>query len=259
MRKIFLFIIIASLSTSLFAQSRRRSMQDQKREHINSIIKQEEEGVITYKKSFAFGAKLTTDGYGIFFELGRASTVKKGLLYQLEISERKHQKEEKLNSMYSNSVPFIYGKENYVYPVKLGVQQQILLGNKSNKNGVAVTGNFGGGITASLLRPYYVQVRQGNGIDYVKYDSPDSSLFLSGQIYGGPGFGKGWNEIKVIPGLYAKAAMRFDYGAYNEVISALEVGVTGEYYTKGIPQMVYNTQKQFFFGGYVAIIFGKRK
>ncbi|MCC7524279.1 MAG: hypothetical protein IT250_05625, partial [Chitinophagaceae bacterium] len=121
MRKLFLFIIIASLSTGLFAQSRRRSMQDQKREHINSFIKQEEEGVITYKKSFAFGAKLTTDGYGIFFELGRAGSVKKGLLYQLEISERKHQKEEKLNSMYSNSVPFIYGKENYVYPVKLGV------------------------------------------------------------------------------------------------------------------------------------------
>jgi hypothetical protein len=35
--------------------------------------------------------------------------------------------------------------------------------------------------------------------------------------------------------------------------------VTGEYYSKKIPQMVYNPQKQFFVGGYVAIIFGKRK
>lgn len=259
MRKIFLFIIVTSLSFNSFAQERRRTQQEQRRERINNIIKQEEEGVITYKKSFVFGAKLTTDGYGIFFELGRASSIKKALLYQLEISERKHQKEEKQNSYFSNSVPFIYGKENYVYPVKLGVQQQILLGNKSNKNGVAVTANYGGGIAASLLRPYYVQVQQGNGIEYVKYKSADSSQFLSGPIYGGPGLGKGWNEITVIPGLYAKAAVRFDYGTYNEIISALEVGVSGEYYTKKIPQMVYNSQKQFFFGGYVAIIFGKRK
>ena len=46
-------------------------------------------------------------------------------------------------------MPFIYGKENFFYPVKLGVQQQILLGNKSNKNGVSVTANYGGGIVIS--------------------------------------------------------------------------------------------------------------
>lgn len=259
MQKFFLFIVVASLSFNSFAQDRRKNQREQNRERINNIIKQQEEGVITYRKSFAFGAKMITDGYGIFFELGRASSVKKGLLYQLEISERKHEKEEKLNSYFSNSVPYIYGKENYVYPIKLGVQQQTLLGNKSNKNGVAITANYGGGVIASLLRPYYVQVQKGNGIDYIKYDSPDSSQFLGSQIFGGPGLGKGWNELKVVPGVYAKAAVRFDYGAYNEIISALEVGVTGEYYTKEIPQMAYNTQKQFFFGGYVAIIFGKRK
>lgn len=259
MRKIFFLIMIVSLSVNSFAQSRRKAQKEQKRDHINSMIKQEEEGVITYKKSFAFGAKLITDGYGIFFELGRAGSVKKGLLYQLEISERKHKKEEKLDSYFTNSVPYVYGKENYVYPIKLGVQQQTLLGNKSNKNGVAITANYGGGIAASFLRPYYVQVQDGSNIEYVKYNSPDSSRFLTGPILGGPGFGKGWNELKVSPGLYAKAAVRFDYGAYNEIISALEVGVSGEYYFKKIPQMVYNPQQHFFFGGYVAIIFGKRK
>lgn len=259
MQKIFLLIIIVSVSANSFAQSKRKAQQEQKREHINNIIKQEEEGVITYKKSFVFGGKLITDGYGIFFELGRASSVKKAMLYQLEISERKHRKEEKLNGVYSNTVPLIYGKENYVYPVKLGVLQQRLLGNKSNKNGVAITANYGGGLAVSLLRPYYVQVQRGNGVDYIKYKSPDSSQFLSGPILGGPGLGKGWNELSVIPGVYAKAAIRFDYGTYNEVISALEVGLSGEYYTKAIPQMIYNPQKKFFFGGYVAIIFGKRK
>jgi hypothetical protein len=259
MRKILFVFMILSFALNSFSQDSRKQRQQQKREHVNDMIKQQEEGVITYRKSFLFGAKLISDGYGIFFELGRASSVKKALLYQLEISERKHIKEEKLNSYYSNSVPFIFGKENFFYPVKLGVQQQQLLGNKSNKNGVAITANYGGGVAIGLLRPYYVQIQDGNQITYVKYNSPDSAAFLGGRIIGGPTTGKGWNELTVVPGLYAKAAVRFDYGSYNEVISAIEVGITADFYSKKIPQIVYNPEKQFFFSGYVAILFGKRK
>jgi hypothetical protein len=42
-------------------------------------------------------------------------------------------------------------------------------------------------------------------------------------------------------------------------VSAIEVGLNIDFYAKKIPQMVYNKEKQLFFGGYVAIIFGKRK
>lgn len=259
MRKIVIIFIAVSVSFQTFAQETKKIRQEKKRERVSEMIRQEEEGVITYRKSFAFGAKLISDGYGIFFELGRASSVKKALLYQLEISERKHSKEEKQNGMYANTVPFIYGKINYFYPVKLGVQQQVLLGNKSNKNGVAITANYGGGFVAGLLRPYYVQVQNGNGLDYIKYNSPDSLQFLTSRIFGGPTLGKGWNELTVTPGLYAKTSVRFDYGTYNEIVSAIEVGLTADFYAKKIPQMVYNKEKQFFFGGYVAVIFGKRK
>lgn len=257
MRHFVPLMLLALVPCLTFAQSRKERQQE-KRQHINELIRQQEEGVIAYKKSFLFGAKLTNDGYGGFLEWGRASSIKKALLFQFEITERKHPKEEKLASYYQNSTPLIYGKINYFYPVKLGVQQQILFGNKSNKNGVAVTGNVGGGLVAGLLRPYYVQVLHGNSIDYIKYNSADSIEFMSKPI-GGPSFGKGWSDITVAPGVYAKAALRFDYGRFNEIISALEVGVTGEYYTKKIPLMVYNEQKQFFFGAYVSLLFGKRK
>jgi hypothetical protein len=259
MQKILLILISGLLTIPALSQTRKKDKQEEKRNHKNELIRQEEEGVIAYKKSFVFGAKLTNDGYGVFFELGRASSVKKSLLYQLEITERKSTKEEKLSNIYSNSSPFVFGKINYFYPVKLGVQQQILLGNKSNKNGVSITGNYGGGVSAALLRPYYVQVQQGNQLVFIKYNSVDSSQFLSNGIYGGPSFSKGWSDLTVTPGVYAKAALRFDYGAYNEVVSAIEIGITGEYYSKKIPQMVYNKEKQFFFGAYFSLLFGKRK
>ncbi|MEO6869478.1 MAG: hypothetical protein ABI168_07525 [Ginsengibacter sp.] len=260
MQKILLILITVLLSLSGFSQTRKREKQEEKRNHKNSLIRQEEEGVIAYKKSLIFGAKLTNDGYGVFFELGKASSVKKSMLYQLEIAERKSTKEEKLSNLIYNSSPFVYGKINYFYPVKLGVQQQILLGNKSNKNGVSITGNYGGGISAALLRPYYIQVAQGNQLVFIKYNSADSTQFLNpNNIYGGPTFSKGWSDVTVTPGVYGKAALRFDYGAYNEVVSAIEIGITGEYYSKKIPQMVYNKEKQFFFGAYFSLLFGRRK
>ena len=259
MHKLIFFLLILCISFTSFGQNKKKQRQQEKKERINNMVKEEEEGVIVYHKSFVFGAKLISDGYGIFLEKGIAKSVKKSTLFQLEISERKSIKEEKTTSYFSNSVPYIYGKQNFFYPVKLGIQQEILLGNKSNKNGVSVTGNYGGGISAGLLRPYYIQVQQNTGVNYIKYNSADSADFLTGKIYGGPNLSKGWSDLTVVPGLYGKAAVRFDYGAYNEIVSALEVGVTGEYYSKKIPQMVYNKEKQFFFSAYVAVLFGKRK
>ncbi len=258
MRKIFLLICIVAISVGASAQKSKKQRQQEKRAHINNLIREEEEGVIAYKKSFVFGAKLISDGYGVFFELGRASSVKKSILFQLELSERKDVKEDKQSNPFVNSIPFIYGKENFFYPVKLGVQQQILLGNKSNKNGVSITGNYGGGVSLGLLRPYYVQVQKGNELVYVKYNSADSADFLN-QPFAGPTFGKGWSELTVTPGLYGKAAVRFDYGAYNEIVSAIEVGITGEFYSKKIPILTQIPQKQFFFSAYFSVLFGKRK
>ena len=107
-----------------------------------------------------------------------------------------------------------------------------------------------------LLRPYYVQLSSG---DYIKYETDTSGFLNDRDIVAGPGFSKGWSDLEVAPGAYAKTALRFDYGSYNETISALEVGITGEYYTKDIALTVGAKPKKFFFNGYVAIIFGKRR
>ncbi len=281
MRKLF-FICLAVLATlPSVAQLTKKERRDERKQQINELIKQEEEGVIAYHKHNAFGFKLTSDGYGGFFEVGRGKSIKKALLFQLDISERKHPKESREPNSAIPSLPFIYGKINYFYPVKIGVQQQILLGNKTNRNGVSVTGNFGGGITLALLRPYNLEIndlKKGNR-KLLRYESNDSSLINTAppgyqadsllftnslalirtlQV-SGSGIGKGWGQMKVNPGLYAKAALRFDYGKYNEMLSAIEVGVTGEFYSKKIQQLVYVKPKQYFISAYVSVMFGRRK
>lgn len=258
MFKILIIILGLMISITSLAQKGKKDRRDDIRRRNNALAKQEEDGVIAYRKQIVFGGKLINDGYGIFFEIGKATTVSKSMLFQLELSERKSPREEKLTNTQNYAAPLIYGKQNFIYPVKLGAQQQILFGNKSNKNGVSVTGNFGGGLALSLVRPYYVQL--GTTGKYVKYESPDSVSFLTpSDISAGPGFSKGWNDLKIVPGAYVKTALRFDYGSYNEIVSAIEVGISAEYYSKKIPILVKSNPKAFFFSGYVALIFGKRK
>jgi len=241
----------------------KKNRKEEKRERINAMIRAEEEGVIAYKKHFLFGIKLNTDGYGILFEKGYAKSIRKATLFQLAISERKHQKEIKQSSFLTPNSPFIYGKLNFFYPIKLGVQKQFLLGNKSNKNGVMISGNVGGGISLGLLRAYEVEIDDStsSGRKSVRYDSPDSLKFVDAlnRNPSGPGLFKGWSHLKMTPGLYAKTAVRFDYGRYNELVSAIEVGLEAEFYSKKIPQMLYNKEKQFFFSAFFALEFGKRK
>ncbi len=266
MKKIVFSIILSSLAISGFAQdtTRRSSKSERKEERRirrDAIIKQEEEGVLVYRKQTVFGAMLRNNGYGGFFEIGKMKSPRFANLYKLEITEIKHPKEEKLPNgggfVFSN--PYIYGKLNNFYQVKLGFGQQYILGQKGNKNGVAVTGVFDGGLTLGLLRPYYIEVEDSTGqIRQIKYED-DTTTFSRGPILGGAGIGKGWGEIKVKPGVYIRSALRFDFGRYNETVQGIEAGLMLEFYASKIPLMLYQKERQLFFQGYIALVFGRRK
>lgn len=266
MRKIFLICMALAAIVPCFSQKTKKEKRDERKQRVNALIKQEEEGVITYHKHTVYGVKLTSDGYGAFMEIGRANSIRKALLFQIDIAERKHPREDKQSNPFIPTSPFIFGKINYFYPVKLGVQQQLLVGNKTNRNGVSVTANFGGGLSMGLVRPYFLEISDvgGGNRKTIRYESGDSLLFsngtaLRGASVSGAGFGKGWKQLKVTPGLYAKAGLRFDYGKYNEMVNALEVGISTEAYSKKVPQLVFSDPRQIFFNFYVSVMFGKRK
>ncbi|HEX6914546.1 MAG TPA: hypothetical protein VF145_04870 [Chitinophagaceae bacterium] len=265
MKKIVL-LIIAFSPLLLFAQKpdTRAQRKAARKDRVRQLQKQAEEGAIVFDKQFAFGIKLSTDGYGGFFELGKMKTMQKANLYWLELGERKHAKEEKLTKTGGFGFagnPFIFGKINNFYYAKLGFGQQIVLGNKGNKNGIAVSAIYGGGFSAGLLKPYYLEIDDPwtNKPRDIRYHDTTAAYFLDpGIINGASGFGKGWGELKFVPGVHLRTAFRFDYGRYNELLSALEIGLNAEYYTQTMPIMLQNKEKRFFFNAYFALTFGKR-
>ena len=198
------------------------------------------------------------------FEKAFSKSPYKATVIQLEISEKQHRKEQKQSSALFYGRPFVYGKENIFYQARLGVGRQVLLGGKTNKNGVAVYGIFVGGFSAGLARPYYLTFQFGrDSIADYKYSARFYDAFLNqdpyAKIVGGTGLSKGWNEIKFTPGLYAKASLRFDWARFNQVVSALEVGFMADMYSQKVIQMIDLLGKTFFPTGFVSLNFGKRK
>jgi len=270
-KKLHLCILLVLLTVFSFAQDtksqkekNKSSKREARREKIDQLMKQAEEGMLVYSKQSIFGLQFRTNGYGLFYELGRLKTNRKTNIYRIDITEIKHNKEEKTQTGSNGFIffgnPFIYGKINNFYQVTLGFGQQYILGQKGNKNGVSVSAIYNGGFSIGLLRPYYIEVVDQNGdVKTIKYED-DKALFMNKQvILGGGGLGKGWGEMKVKPGAFLKTALRFDYGRFNETVTGLEVGISGEFYSGKIPIIAEQKDRQFFFQGYISILFGRRR
>jgi hypothetical protein len=265
-KKIVLFLLAGTLASTTWAQDNptpksptaRKDKQAARKERINALVKQEEEGEIIFNKQNIFGLKLNTDGYGISYEIGRFKSARVANIFQIELNEKKHKKEKRtslLNGFNFNSV--IYGKLNNFYQVKLSVGQQRIIGGKGNKNGVGVMAIYTGGVSVGLQKPYYVDVIDQAQQRYRKtYPEITDSAY---QETGASGFTVGWNRVQPKYGLTAKGALRFDYGRFNETIAAIEVGLNAEYYVQKVAQMAYNPEKNFFFNAYISILLGRRK
>jgi hypothetical protein len=243
-------------------QSRKGTKKQEKQKKVNDLIRQDEEGVLVYSKQSIFGFQLRTNGYGAFYEKGKMKSQRNTTLFSLEFNEIKHPKEDKLpngTGGFSFGNPYVYGKINNFYSLQLGFGSQRILGQKGNKNGVAVSLVYKGGLSMGLLRPYYIEIDDNGENRTIKYSPETDSLFKFGFIIGGGGLGKGWSELKMKPGGFAKTALRFDFGRFNEVVSGVEVGVSAEFYSGKIPLMLYQKEKQFFYQGHIGIMFGQRK
>jgi len=278
-KKLHLFLLLLVVAGGLKAQDNTSEVKsgvqhrEQKKSKPVTTFKAQEELENVYEREFSVGARLNTDGWSGFLEKGYRSSRTKVTFFQFEFAEKKDPKEDKKSGaikgvdqygfVYSEK-PYIYGKQNNFYQVKIGIGQQRLIGGKANKNGVLVNAFYYGGLSIGLLKPYYVNaidpvdgvtvrtIKYGESVEY-------NQAFLDrDKIIGGGGFGKGWGEVSVAPGVHAKTGLRFDWARFNEVVSALEVGVNAEYYTKDVAIMVSNDPKKFFFNAYIALQFGKR-
>jgi hypothetical protein len=270
-KRILLTSAALFLAAAVFAQQNTSHLTTRQLKKIkrSQIQRNEQNGGGTYDHEFDVGGRLNTNGWSAYLEYEKRTSEVASTMFQFEVAEIKDPKEDKNSKIqgvdaygfaYSGHA-YVYGKQNIFYQARLGIGQRRLIGGKGNKNGVEVSAIYLGGVSLGLVKPYYLELvdSTAGSASYQKYTPENANSFLNpNNIIAGPGLGKGWSEVQMVPGLYARIGMRFDWAEFNEFVSALEVGLSADLYSKKVQIMVNNPGKSFFYGAYVSLIFGKR-
>ena len=224
------------------------------------------------------GARLNTNGWSLFMEKGwvkESGERESDLFYnlriaQIEFSEVKHPKEMKqtndVQAVYSDDKPrpYIFGKINNFYTLKLGYGFRKMIAGKPEPGSVSVYWTGVGGLSAGILKPYYVDayVLSGSGVsrEQIKYgDEAGGGAFLNEHlVIGGSGFSKGLNELKFVPGLQFRTGLHFDFARNKKTVLAVAVGAAAELYVKKIEIMANQKAYPYNFNAFASFQFGKR-
>jgi hypothetical protein len=164
-----------------------------------------------------------------------------------------------VNPYYYNARSYVYGKLNHVYMLRAGYGHKRLLNRKPYWGGIELRVLYMAGASLAFAKPVYLYFwdETYSFIKEEKYD-PDNYYHSSEYIYGRAPFFDGIGELKVFPGVNAKAGLNFEFGALNSKIRALEVGAVFEYFPKAIPIMAYNPAENVFLTFYLNFSLGKR-
>lgn len=247
----FLFILIA-LPFLLNAQAR---------------LSQDIKGII-YDREKVLDLRVHTHGWAVGFQSAQLKTYYKTVFYNFELGELRHFKENKKSTDFSNPQPtngfrsYTFGKQNYAFVLRGGMGAKRYFTEKASKKGVAVGVSYSGGVTAALMKPYYVEIGSGRDLTVgysIKYTPETASNFLDPYKIRGKGpFLKGLNETSIIPGIHGQLGLHLDWGAFDEFLKAMEVGIMLDVFPKKLPIMVSEENRPYFMNLYVSLQLGKR-
>ena len=228
---------------------------------------------VLYKKSWAIGARLRSDGFSINTELTTSKRFKRSMLYQIQFSYFIHPKQARQSSRYGGAglfgsdgfKPFIYGKQNTLFSLYGGVGQKFLIAEKGKKHGVQLLYKYAAGLSIAILKPYSLRVipkpltsaTMDDLVDVTYIPGVDNSFLDYDRIVGASGFIKGW-KLHFLPALHLETGLDFDFGKNESFIKNLEIGVAADFYYKKVPVMV-DKNKFLYPSVYVGFLMGKRK
>lgn len=215
---------------------------------------------VLYRNEMSFGIFAHSRGFGMNFMRAKHVTGTRKRLLEIEALNMKHPKEIKISNNTDNSKRFIYGKLNNILLFRGGVGYQTTIFKRSDRKSVEIrTAYFLGG-NLTFAKPSYILVYRENATgnkfeESIKYDP---EIHTIDSIAGRGPLLDGLGEMKVYPGLYAKANLSFEYAPFSNKVKAIETGVIFDYYPKALPIMAHNPAENFIITLYVGFVFGKK-
>jgi len=244
MRKTSLILLFAMLASgSLLAQG---EIDEQMR--------------VMLRDESTFAAFLNSNGFGANYRYGYWRNARNQFILDADFAYVKHPKEYKTTLSYNYSTHrYILGKQNLFWELKGTAGWQKELYRKIDRTGISVRMFYAGGVSVGFLKPIYYKVLTLSPVgqildeEYLKYTPSIHQETIGGR---GPFF-KGFNEIKVVPGLTGKTGFSFEYSQKDAIVHALEAAVSLTVYPKNINIMATEKNNFLFFNLIVGYRFGR--
>ncbi len=228
---------------------------------------------IIYLREAAASLRLHEDGWAIGLTMGRLKTYYLTSYWHFELGELKHEKETRSSLDYPSrlngkvSRAFIYGKQHNLFVLRASYGMKRYYSEKAKKKGAVLGFTWEAGPTLGLLKPYYLEVFSYEGGNLptpitIKYTPETANLFLDHtRIYGSSGWAKGLDELSLVPAIHARAALHVDWGAFDELLKAVEAGLMVDFFFQEVPLMVPLPEVEnsnLFINLFLTLQFGKR-
>ena len=234
---------------------------------------------IVYDRETTFNFTAMTNGWELGMDFGKIQTYYKTKYFRVSVGELKHPREKRSDFQGSgrpglvSTRSYIFGKQNNLYTVRAGLGTKRFLSEKSADKGVAVGINYQYGPTLGLLKPYYLEVfvvegLTGQNTRTLRYTEENAARFTNpAGIQGGSNRLTGFSELKPTLGLHGRFSVHFDWGAFDEFVKAMDVGVAADFFFQQTPIMVDDfgidaevvENRNLFLNLFVTLQFGKRK
>ena len=217
----------------------------------------DEQQRIFLRNEKSYGIQLNSDGLGFGYRIANRVNYRNKNIFEFELGSIKHPKEYKLTSIYSyyGGSSYFFGKKNFPIYFRGSIGRQRELYPKADLGGVSIRFLYSGGPTLAVCKPvYYKVVHRDYPHDIIKDEKFDASTYQD--IFGRSSFFKGFDEIGVVPGVFAKTGFAFEYSKADKIIHAIEVGANINAYLKEIPIMATNDNRFLFLSLFVSYRFG---
>ncbi|MGD1839860.1 MAG: hypothetical protein ACFB0B_03045 [Thermonemataceae bacterium] len=222
-----------------------------------------------FTKELVFGVSLNTNGglpAGVQFKYGKIKNSQTNVTYGLEIVGIKHPKERRvINGNSPSGLPFIDGKENYLFSIRPEYGREGVLFRKASQEGVQVNAIFAVGPSIGIVKPYMIWYNvapdaSGQTLREIPYRPAELD---PSRIYGRGSFFSGWDQTSVALGGHVKLGLSFEVSAFQKAITGIEVGFTHEVFDRTVTILNSNLgeveNSNSFTSAYLMFFFGARK
>ena len=214
-----------------------------------------------YQSEFTWGINKNTYGGligGFTFKKARKLNDRVLETFGLEIMNVKHPQEVRRNSLQTGNF-FIFGKNNYLYALRLQYGRDIIIFTKAPQQGVEIKAIFALGPSIGIVAPYYVEYAPSGSGEFItlrkQYDAsiPPEAILGTGRLF------EGLFESELKLGGNLKVALNFELGTSKGQVTGFEAGFLLDAYTNKIELIPTAKKYSAFPTLFITLFYGSRK